>query len=517
MRRHLALVLALALLGGHEARAQAIDDALVPRGRVRLEMTPVFTSWEERFGRTDQGAETREPLGADLTAPSADVLFPGAASLRAAVEAMTAGPWTPVLGETNGRVSKDITRIEFAAHVGVLDWLTVGAVLPWTRTRAHVDVGFAPDTIAGDLGLQTGSSAAFLQELASASAGAAANATQVCGTSPGSAACASASALASRASSFHGSAVTAYGAGPFFPLAGSTTATSLAQATTDLSADLVAAGLSGISVPMPFATERVDELTLLTLPLSEPSLLMAPLGDVKGLWNAGDMEVSLTARVLEGGLAAADGSTRLSYRVLATLLGRLPTGAMDDADFAFDVGTGEGQLDLEARVSGALVVGSRVSLVAGARYGTQRPRTLVRRVAPPEQPLAPLATRAETRWDPGEYWAVEVAPGWRLSRELTLEGEYRVFRKYRDRFTASGGGTSFDTSVLEVESGVTLHEVGATLRYDTLTRWLADGTTRPLQLRGRLLHAVAGGGGQTPVTTRVEFSVRLFRRLWGSP
>jgi hypothetical protein len=70
--------------------------------------------------------------------------------------------------------------------------------------------------------------------------------------------------------------------------------------------------------------------------------------------------------------------------------------------------------------------------------------------------------------------------------------------------------------VLEEESGVTLHELGGTLRYDTVTRWLGGGDVRPLQLHARVLRAVAGGGGQTPITTRIEFGVRFFQGIWGS-
>jgi hypothetical protein len=524
MRRWLTATFVLTLLAGADGGAQGIDDALVPGGRLRVEMTPVFTSWDSRFGRAATGEESREALGQDLTTPSAELLFPGAESLRTAIQSMSGTPaYAPLLGETSGRVSKDVTRIEFGAHIGVFDWLTVGAVLPWTRTRTSVDIGFQPET-PGDLGLNPGVSAAavdaFLQALAGAEAGAQTNVTQVCGTSPGSPACESATALAARTAAFHGSAVTAYGASPFFPLAGSTTAASLAQATSALDADLVAQGLSGIGAPMAFATQGVDELGLATLPETGASgVLGAPLGDVRGLWHTGDVEVSVTARILEGeAVDPLGGSSRYSYRVVATVLGRLPTGQIDDADVFLDVGTGDGQPDIEGRLGGALTLGHRIGLLGAVRYGVQLPRTLVRRVAPPEQVLAPLSTRHIVEWDPGAYWGLEIAPALRLSDELSIGGEYRVFRKYRDNYELVGAsaGAPVDPLVLEQESGVTLHEVGITLRYDTVTRWLADGTTRPLQFHGRLLRAVAGGGGQTPITTRVEFGVRLFRRLWGS-
>ena len=74
-----------------------------------------------------------------------------------------------------------------------------------------------------------------------------------------------------------------------------------------------------------------------------------------------------------------------------------------------------------------------------------------------------------------------------------------------------------DPLVIELESGVTVHQVGGILRYDTVARRMATGSGTPLQLHLRVRRAVAGGGGQTPVTTRLEFGIRLFRRFWGAP
>jgi hypothetical protein len=526
MRRSLAAALVLTLAGGAGASGQVLDDALAPRGQLRLQLNPVFTTWASRFGRTSAGETGREALGADLTTTAAHTLFPGADALRSAIESMAGlSGYSPALGETVARVSKDVTRVELGGHLGVFDWLTIGVVLPWTRTRSNVDVYFRPDTVSGDLGLTPTATngagvASFLQALSAAEADAQAHATQTCGASPGSPACTDAQALAARTTAFRGSAEAAYGASAFFPLAGSAAATSLAQATTDLGADLVAAGLGGIGASMVFATERVDEGDFLLLPGTLASgVAGAPLGSVRGIWQAGDLELSATVRVLESRTPApGEARPRLSYSLLATVLGRLPTGHVDDPDIFLDVGTGDGQPDLEARLRGAITIGDRIGVLGGARYGIQRPRTLVRRVAPPEVVLAPISTRQLLEWTPGAYWGLELAPGYRFSNELSVAAEYRVFRKYRDEYALAGSslGAAVDPLVLEEESGVTLHEIGGTLRYDTLTRWLRGEQVRPLQLHARFLRAVAGGGGQTPVTTRIEFGVRFYQGIWGS-
>jgi hypothetical protein len=519
----LPILLATLLLVASDLGAQVLDDALVPRGLARVEVSPVFTSWGSRFGRLPDGSTRREHLGEDLTSSAAQNIFPGADALRAAVESMTGlSGYTPLLGETQARITKDITRVELSGHLGVFDWLTLGAVFPITRTRTNLDVWFRPDTIAGDLGLNpnvtsAGTVSAFLQSLASAETSAQTNATQVCASSPGSPACASAQALSARASSFRSSASGAYGASAFFPFENTTTAASLLQSLASLSGDLIAAGLPGISAFMPFANERVTEEQFWTLPRAPASGVRgSPLASVKGPWSTGDVELSAVVRILDTGEPGADGSSGLGARVLATALVRLPTGAVPNPDTLLNVGTGDGQLDLEGRLLGQLTFGRRLGLQVGGRYGVQQPRTLVQRVAPPEMVLAPATTRQLVEWTPGAYFGVEIAPVLRFTDELDLVAEYRLFRKYRDTYALTGlsVGAGVDTSVLEVESGFTLHEVGGSLRYDTV--WRLGSGVRPIQAHMRVMHAVAGSGGQVPVTTQLELGVRLFRRIWGS-
>jgi hypothetical protein len=511
--QRLPALAALFALAASDLPAQVLDDALVPRGLARIEVSPVFTSWDSRFA-----AGGKQRLGDDLTTTAAHTLLPGAEALRSAVEAMTGSAgYTPTFGETSARVTADVTRVELGAHLGVFDWLTIGVTVPITRTRTNVDVWFRPDTISGDLGVNPAVSGAtgvssFLQALATAETAAQTNATQVCGSSPGSPACASAQSLAARTSDFYASASSAYGASVLFPFAASATATALSQSVSTLSGDLVAAGLPGIAPAMPFAAQRITEADFWTLPMNPRLGYVEPLGSVKAPWYAGDTEVTATVRLLG---SAADAPTPSRLDLLATALVRLPTGTVDDPEVLLDIGAGDGQTDLEARLLARLTAGP-FGLHMGGRYGVQRSRTLVRRVAPPEMILAPASTRQLVEWEPGAYFGVEIAPVWRFTEELNLVAEYRGFRKNRDayRLVDPSAGGSLDVSVLAQGSGVTLHEIGGSLRYDTLGR-LSSGV-RPLQAHLRIVHAVSGGGGQTPVTTQIELGVRLFRRIWGS-
>src|SRR5690348_13523666 len=72
----LPILLIPLLLFASDVGAQVLDDALVPRGLARVEVSPVYTSWDSRFGRLPDGSNRREHLGDDLTSTTAQSIFP---------------------------------------------------------------------------------------------------------------------------------------------------------------------------------------------------------------------------------------------------------------------------------------------------------------------------------------------------------------------------------------------------------------------------------------------------------
>ena len=520
MSRSLFVVLlaALSLTGG--LGAQVADEALVPGGMFRAFVTNSFAKWDSRFGWWP----VREELGSDLTATAAESLFTGVPSLLQSLQDMGATPgFGTTFGSTESRVSHDITRVDLGAHVGVFDWLTVGVVVPRVKNRTALDVVFVPDTITGELGLtplSTNRSGVelFLSEVQTAAGSARSRASQLCGS--GAPECSAATTLADRTESFAGAAQTAYGATPLFPIEGSVAAASVGQSASALEADLIAAGLSGFgAVLMPFATEWVtpDGFGALAA-IRGAGIEGAPLEGGRSVWAWGDVEVSATAKLLEGRSGEEGASPDFSYRILGGVLLRLGTGSIDDPDVFLDLASGDGQTDVEGRLSADLILWRRWGVRAAGRYGVQGARTLTRRVAPPETVLAPLSSRQAVRWTPGSYWGLEIAPGRKLTDVLSFSGEYRVFRKHTDTFEliAAAAAPGLDPTVLSVESSMALHEVGIRLTYDTLSSWRTGAAPRLFQVQFRALWSVAGSGGQTPAASRVEIGLRLFRGLWGS-
>ena len=522
MRRSLVLALLVSLASGGEVAAQILDETMVPRGQLRLQAHPSFTTWDSRFGRALDGTEQREDLGSDLTDPTGVSLFPGIPALVQALEDFTSSTgYSPVLGSVQGRVTQDVTRIDFGGHLGVFDWLTIGVVVPWIRTRTALDQAFTPDTIGGaDLGMSptlTNATAVdgYLLALSNAASAGEANASAVCGGGP-SAACTAAQALANRATGLLGSAESAYGASPYFPMTGSAMAASLAQISSTLDADLLAADLTGIGVPMAFATDGLTTESFGLLPVTAGAGIEGtPLGSRRGLWQTGDIEVSALIRLLERVPTGPAGeATGLSYRLSAGFVARLPTGMPEDPDIFLDVGTGDRQTDLEGHATAALGF-RRFGLAAGGRYGVQRSTTLTKRVAPVELAMPQVSTRQLVEWSPASYLGLEVVPSLRLTDELSLTAQYRFFRKSRDVYELVDPTLPLDPNELARETGMKLHQVGAGLRYTTVRKWAAGIAPKPIELHLRVIYTAAGSGGHTPVSTRVEAGIRLFRRFWG--
>lgn len=499
------LVAAITLGSTAPLAAQAVDDRLVPSGSVRVSVWPSFSMWDERFG--PDGARTG--LGQDVTAESAHRLFPGWPLQTAALQALSGIPdYTPAMGPVEGRVSQDVTRLDLGLHIGVTDWWTVGVTVPRIKNRTAVDLVFAPDTIGGDLGVSPyltarGEVDAFLGALASASAAATVRANTLCGG--GAPECAAATALAERASFFHGTMSGAYGAAPFFPLEGSSVGLALVEAVTALDADLTGAGLDGVTAVMPFSTGRASEGDLSTLPVRFNALGYAvPLQTRTGLWTWGDIEISTFARVLD--VTRGD---RWSMEVIAGGTVRLGTGIAASPDIPLALGAGDGQTDVEGRVAAHATLGQRLSLRVGGLYGVQGSRTVVRRVPSDGFLLAPASARTMLEWDPGAYRALEVEPGLRLAQELTLSGTYRYFGQGADGFRSADGGP-----VVPVGETASRHEIGGSLVYDTVARSRA-GEASPFRFRVRVLHAVSGRGADIPAATRVDLGAELFKSLWG--
>jgi hypothetical protein len=211
----------------------------------------------------------------------------------------------------------------------------------------------------------------------------------------------------------------------------------------------------------------------------------------------------------------------LAYSLSGGALVRLGTGTPDDPDVFLDIGSGDGQMDVEGRVDGFFQMGARLEVRGGFRYGVQNGVTLLRRVARHEEILVPKVDTRSVDWKPGSYTYVDVSPRYRLTPELSLGLDYRRYHKGEDRYELAGhqpdGLPTVDASVLAHETEMTFQEMALAVRYSTVRAWREGLGAPPMEMGMRLVRTVAGSGGQTPRLGRFEFSVSFFSRIWGRP
>lgn len=523
--RVLPLALVMASGAALDAVAQDLQDPMVPAGRFRLGFAPSFAAWDSRYGlRSADGTvvEETESLGSDLTDPNGALLFPGVAVLRDQLRLLLDEPaYTPSIGAATGYVAHDITRLDFSGHLGVFDWLTVGATVPLVKPRTAVDVSFVSD--AADLGVsplleQNAAVSAYLAELDAAAAAAEARAEALCGAVPPDEGCAAARDLADRTRAFATRTRAAYLASIFFPVQGTPAADALTAAGDELSAALEAAGLSPLGDPR-FAGEVLDEEGFRRLPSNGGTGIgTASIQDLNPDWTLGDVEVSAAVRILDGERRDSGAAVpRMRWTMSGGVLVRLGTGSSQNPEILLDVGTGDGQTDIEGFVHGGLDLG-RLGVRAEARYGVQSPTTLVRRVAPPEQIFAGRAVERAVEWSPGAYLDLAFSPRFRLTDGLALALDYRLYRKAADGYEllqVTNDGDDPDPAVLVAESERTLGQIGFGIRYSTVPAWRRGTAAPPIEVTARVVRSVHGRGGQTPREARADLAIRLFPRIWG--
>lgn len=524
----LALVAGQALgtgrLGAQELQTGHLLNPLVPGGQVRFGFTPAFTSWDSRFTTGAEGGPDgtgEEPLGLALNTATGLPLFPGVASLAEELEALAQVPPSALtIGETRGSVTRDVTRLDFSLHLGVFDWLTLGATLPWVKTRTALELAFRP-ALDANLGITPAVTEAqavdgYLQSLADAAAGAAGRAEEIC--AQGGTDCASAQDLAGRAQDFATRVERMYAASPFFPLEETVPGIFFTAAQEALAAELQAAGLAAPGAPV-FASQAVDRETFSDIPGRADLGIQGTLPPGQGLWRPGDLELEATLRLLDGEVRDSAGAApRLAWTVAAGALVRLGTGSPDSVDVFLDHGGGDGQMDVEGFGYGSLRVGSRLGLRVLGRYGVQRATTLLRRVAPEDLVFAPLSTRRSLEWTPGSYLDLTLSPRFLVSETLSLAADWRYYDKGADEYllrVAEGAEDPLDPTVLETGTERTFQQVALGLRYSTLRLWRRGETGTPLQVGARVVHTVDASAGLTPRSTRAELTLRLFWRLWG--
>lgn len=502
------------------ARAWAQELPWLHAGQIRLDFAPTFWAWNSRFG-LEQGPsgsmlERTEPLGMELDQrPLGSGPFPYLQRLEANLrDALRDQSFALKLGDGHSIVEQSRLTMPFQLELGVTDWLSIGAMVPFHRPRTEIDFFLDPDSTNANVGLspQLTDAAQVAQFVNTFKA--------VLDAGEESAPNNPALLEARRYLTAVGAA---YSQSSLFPVTGSEAGAELQERLDAIRVELEAQGFTGVPAEVPLAQGYLDEEALNAF-LASPGMQAYRIEDWTHLWSLGDVEITAQARVLAHGFEpdSTGALPRLRYQAGVGALVRLGTGSQADPNRFFDLDPADGQMDLEGSVFGLVEFGRWVGAWGRARYGIQQEGSVVRRIAGPSQVLPEVYRRAPLNWTPGNYLELELNPRFYFTPEMTFGVRYHMWHKAHDTYSLGDIDPELlealnlpSTTLLELETQQTLHEVAFSATYSTVAANRRGESPIPLMVRAAYYHPVAGSGGQTPNGGRLQIGLTLFRALWG--
>jgi len=206
---------------------------------------------------------------------------------------------------------------------------------------------------------------------------------------------------------------------------------------------------------------------------------------------------------------------RPTWRSQAGGLVRLGTGTFDSPDNLVDLGTGDGQTDVEVWTRNDVIFSPRFWLHAGGRYGIQFSQTLQRRVSPYWQPYAPVTSLATVTRTPGNYLQVDVVPNWQLDDSFGVGLGYHYYRQGATDYAYAAADSSaiallVPASVLGEGTSISRMRVGAGVTFSTLNRYLAGRAKLPYRVTWSYQRTFFGRGGQVERASVMSLTVEAY-------
>ncbi len=222
----------------------------------------------------------------------------------------------------------------------------------------------------------------------------------------------------------------------------------------------------------------------------------------------GDIELGLSVQPYNTFRRRPNGTRpRVPWRLRLDALYRLATGSPPKAERIFDIGTGDGQPDLELRGTFDVGFGSRLWLSLFAGYNIQLTGEVER--------LGAYVTTVS--WNPGDVLTLMAAPRFNLTRTITFSGLLTHLRHARDE--VSPVGTVDDTAPFapaDLEQGTeySATSIGFAARYST-TDWAGDRRAGiPVEIELSYLHTVSGRDGLAPQRDVWQIGLRYYQAIF---
>jgi hypothetical protein len=482
----------------------------VPGGTVRVELDGSLETFDRQFHNGQ-----RESYGADLSSPAlGSDRIPLLADADARIGRIIGNPsYRLNLGDLTSDVLADVGRGSLGLGLGLTDRITIFGRIPLVRSRVQTRMTLGSTN--ADAGLNPGEAAQlpFFQDFDAALA--TLSSKLAAGDYDGN----PAQRTLAETTLAEG---TALRSDLFGLLADPATVSPVAPTTTSGAGAAVLTRITGLqntlasslSVPGFVATPALPPT-----PLGEDGLrqvLTGPLalrvGDDR-LTFRGDAEAGAAITLVD---RWDRGPRRGGFRAAVSGLARFPTGLRKRADRPLDIGTGDGQTDIQIDLVTDLGAGAWGARLA-ATYVRQLPSTFLTRVAPPSQPFVGPDRLAMVRQDPGDIIAIDVRPFYRLARTLALQAGLQHWNRNADQVSYASPSDALpgvDAGVLAEETAANATLLSAGITYSNPGRFTQGGTGLPVDASWSYERVLRSTKGRVPDTHRVQAMFRMYFDLW---
>jgi hypothetical protein len=498
-------------LGGTASALAQVPAVGVPKGVLRIETDGLFGAFDEQFRNG-----SRESYAASLSSPAlGSDRIPALADVDARVGRIVGNSsFRLSLGQLTSDAHTDISTAILGASLGLSNRLTVFTRLPLVSQRvqsiSRLDPAGADAGVVPPVAQQVTCFQQFDVALSTLGAKLTAGDYDANPTRKALAEATLASATSLREDLFAVLGDPTPSA-PFAPIATSAAGTAIATQLVTLQSTLsTELGITGFAagLVLPAAPLTTAELE---------SFLSADLGYRPGqtqLRFRGDAEAGIAYTLIDRW--NLDDHRRSGFRTAVSALIRFPTGVRDRSDRLLDLGSGDGQTDVELNV---------VTDVGGRRWGARFTGTYVRqlqadvvqRVTGPDQPLVGPERLAAVRWNPGDVFAVGARPFYRVANTLALQAGVDHWRRGADDVsyaTAADAIPDVPAAVLATDTKASATSIAAGLTYANLGALRPGGKGLPVEASWLFERVVSSGEGRVPAVQRVRASLRLYFQLF---
>jgi hypothetical protein len=484
----------------------------VPRGVVRVELDGALESFDHRWLDGE-----RQGYGADVSSPAlGSNLIPALADAEARLARITGlADYHLNLGSLSTDAQGDVSRADLGLSLGLTRSITIFGRLPVVRARVQKSITLDPT--GGDAGVNPGATqeASFFSQFDAAVIELdAAIGRGDYDANPGRKALAQstlADATALRDDLFGLLSDPSTAAG-FVPTSSSTAGLALLARIAALQGTLdTDLGVTGFTLAPTLAAASATSDDLIRF-VSDPAGPIALRTGDSTVTFRGDAETGLA-------LTLADRWDRSGkpggFRAAIEGLVRYPTGVRARSDRLLTLGTGDGQTDVEARITADLGSGRWGARLVGD-YNRQLAADLADRVASPSQPFPDTTLLSNVHFDPGDDLSLTVRPFFRLAPSFAIIGTVQRWTRSADKVSYLSTADEIpgvDASVLaEPKRSATL--VGIGLTYSNPGRLRGQGRGLPVDAGWSYERIASASGGRVADVNRVRASLRVYFGVW---